>query len=78
MWPNRKIPYTYHISVGEIPQRRANVEKAIRNIEKDSCLEFEDISDFMEKYMKNFTKEKNLRNYFDRRIPPGEYPDFLL
>ena len=79
MWPpNRKIPYTYHISVGEIPQRRASVEQAIRNIEKDSCLEFEDISDFMEKYMKDHADKKYLHNYFQHMSPPPEYPDYIL
>ena len=77
MWPNRKIPYTYHINIAEVPQRRASVEKAIRNIEEASCLEFEDISDFMEDYMKNYTN-KNLPNYFHLRPPPPEYPDYLL
>ena len=80
MWPNRKIPYTYHISVGEIPSRRASVEEAIRNIKKDSCLEFEDISDFMEEYMKNHTRypTKYQHNYFHLMPPPPDYPDYLL
>ena len=50
----------------------------MRNIEKDSCVEFVDISAFMKNYMKNFTREKNLRDYFDLRDPPPEFPDFLL
>ena len=77
MWPNRKIPYTYHISIAEVPERRASVEEAIRNLEKDSCLEFEDISDFMDNYMKNHT-DKYLHNYFYRMDPPTEYPDYIL
>ena len=44
MWPVNKIPYTYHINIAEVPKRRASVEEAIRKIEEDSCLEFEDIS----------------------------------
>ena len=64
MWPNRKIPYTYHIKIAEVPQRWASVEKAIRNIEEDSCLEFEDISEFMDDYMQNHTAMEYLPNYF--------------
>ena len=77
MWPNRKIPYTYHINIAKVPQRRASVEEAIRKIEEESCLEFEDISNFMNDYMKNYT-DKNLPNYFHLRAPPPEYPDYLL
>ena len=77
MWPNRKIPYTYHISIAEVPERRASVEEAIRNLEKDSCLEFEDISDIMDNYMKHHT-DKYLHNYFHRMPPPPEYPDYIL
>ena len=77
MWPGRKIPYTFHWSI-EGPGRIHLVEKAIQNIEDVSCLEFEDISPFMKDYMRNFTREKNLRDYFERRNPPPEYPDFLL
>merc|ERR550539_638719 len=50
----------------------------MRNIQKDSCVEFMDISAFMKNYMKNFTREKNLRDYFDLRDPPPEFPDFLF
>ena len=67
----------YHIKIAEVPQRWASVEKAIRNIEEDSCLEFEDISDFMDDYMSNHT-DKYLHNYFHRMPPPPEYPDFIL
>ena len=76
MWPNGKIPYTYHWSI-EGAGRNYLVEKAIKNIEEVSCLQFQDISPFMEKYMKKFEREKNLRDYFERRVPPPQYPDFL-
>ena len=78
MWPNRKIPYTYHVSVGGIPQRRASVEEAIRNIEEDSCLEFEDITDFMKKYLKNHAGMKSRHDYFHLEDAPPEYPDYIL
>ena len=57
MWPGGKIPYTYHNTIAE---RGLNhlVEKAIKNLEEVSCLEFQDISPFMEKYMKKFEREK--------------------
>ena len=77
MWPNRKIPYTYHINIAEVPERRASVQEAIRNIEKDSCLEFEDISDFMDDYMRNHTDKKYLHSYFHLMEPPAEYPDYI-
>ena len=76
MWPDGKIPYTYHWSI-EGRGLKHLVEKAIQNLEEVSCLEFQDISSFMEKYMKKFEREINLRDYFERRILPREYPDFL-
>ena len=77
MWPGGKIPYTYHWSIAG-RGRQHLVEKAIKIITEASCLEFQDISLYMEKHMKNHTRERNLRNYFEREIPPQEYPDFLL
>ena len=77
MWPGGKIPYTYHWSIEGV-NRSHLVEKAIQRIEEVSCLEFTDISPFMKNYMKNFTREKNLRDYFDLRDPPPEFPDFIL
>ena len=76
MWSDGKIPYTYHWSI-EGRGLKHLVEKAIQNLEEVSCLEFQDISSFMEKYMEKFEKEINLRDYFERRILPREYPDFL-
>ena len=77
MWPGGKIPYTYHNTIAARGLKHL-VEKAIKNLEEAAdCLEFQDISPFMEKYMKNHTGEKNLRDYFEREIPPEEYPDFL-
>ena len=77
MWPGGKIPYTIHWSIEGVGRSHL-VEKAIQRIEEASCLQFEDISPVMDNHMKNFTKEKNLRDYFERRNPPAEYPDFLL
>ena len=77
MWPNGKIPYTYHNSIAKVPERRASVEEAIRNLEKDSCLQFEDISVTMDDYMKKHT-DKYAHNYFHRKDPPPDYPDFIL
>ena len=78
MWPNRKIPYTFHWSIAKVPVRRSSVEEAIRKLEEDSCLEFEDISDFMEEYMMNHTGMKNLHNYFHLEDAPPQYPDYIL
>ena len=77
MWPGGKIPYTYHWSIVGRRGLKYLVEKAIKNLEEVSCLEFKDISPFMEVYMKKFEREKNLRDYFEREIPPEKYPDFL-
>ena len=77
MWPGGKIPYTYHWSIEGVGRTHL-VEKAIQRIEEVSCLEFTDISDSMKNYMRNFEKEKNLRNYFERRNPPPEHPNYLL
>ena len=76
MWPGGKIPYTYHNTIAARGLKHL-VEKAIKNLEEVSCLEFQDISPFMEKYMEKFEREKNLRDYFERRVPPPQYPDFL-
>ena len=77
MWPGGKIPYTYHWSLEGVGRTHL-VEKAIQRIEEVSCLEFTDISPFMKIYMKNYTREKNLRDYFKRRNPPPEHPNYLL
>ena len=77
MWPNGKIPYTYHWTIEGV-NRSHLVEKAIQRIVEASCLEFEDITPFMNNYMKNYRRERNLRDYFERRNPPSQYPDFLL
>ena len=77
MWPGGKIPYTYHWSIEGVGRNHL-VEKAIQRIEEVSCLEFQDITASMKNYMKNFTRERNLRDYFERRNPPPDYPAFLL
>ena len=77
MWKGGKIPYTYHWSIEGV-NRIYLVEKAIQKIEEVSCLEFQDISPIMKNYMRNFQKEKNLRDYFERRNPPPDYLSYLL
>ena len=77
MWPGGKIPYTYHWSIEGVGRSHL-VEKAIQRIEEVSCLEFTDISPVMKNYMKNFTRERNLRDYFERRNSPPEHPNYLL
>ena len=77
MWPGGKIPYTYHWSIEEVPERLASVEEAIRKLGEVSCLEFEDISVFMEKYMRAHADKKYLHNYFQHLPPPAEYPDYI-
>ena len=53
------------------------VEIAIRDIERDSCLKFVNITDFMVDYMTNHTAKRNSQGFFKLRNPPPEYPDFL-
>ena len=53
------------------------MEKAIRKLEENSCLEFEDITVFMEKYMRAHADKKYLHNYFHYMLPPAEYPDYI-
>ena len=77
MWPGGKIPYTYHWSIEGRRGLKHLVEKAIKNLKEVSCLVFQDISKLMKKHMKNHTGVKNLRDYFERRILPRDYPDFL-
>ena len=77
MWPGGKIPYTIHWSIEGVGRSHL-VEKAIQRIEEASCLQFVDISSFMASYMTNYMRDRNLRDYFEKRNPPPEYPDFLL
>ena len=74
---NGSIPYTFHWSIGRLPLRRELVESAIRDIQKDSCLQFENITDFMVEYMMNHTAKRNSYGFFELKDPPTEYPDFL-
>ena len=53
------------------------IHEAISDLERDSCLQFEDITDFMDHYMKDYEKKKLEWNYFDQKSPPANYPDYL-
>ena len=53
------------------------IQEAISDLERDSCLKFKDITDFMDNYMKNYENEKLEWNYFDLESPPANYPDYL-
>ena len=59
-------------------QHKARIETAIKMIEEDSCAEFEDISDFMDGYMKEHQDKKYLPHYFQHKPAPAEYPDYLM
>ena len=63
----------FHINIF----RERYIREAIQDLERDSCLEFEDITDFMDDYMKDFEKQKWEANYFGYRRPPAKYPDYL-
>ena len=79
MWPNRKIPYTFHWTIEEVPTRKALVQQAIRNIEEESCLVFEDITDYMKKYLQDYEKFRNVRDFFTKyKNEPTKYPDYIL
>ena len=53
------------------------IREAIQSIEEDSCLEFEDITGFMDNYMKEYEKLRRSEDYFSFKPPPTEYPDYL-
>ena len=53
------------------------IREAIQSIEEDSCLEFEDITGFMDNYMKGFEMLRGLPKYFKLKSPPTKYPDYL-
>ena len=79
MWRDGKIPYTYHWSIEEEPTFKARVETAIQKIEEASCLVFEDITDFMKEYLKDYEKSRNDREYFTKfKSEPAEYPHYIL
>ena len=56
--------------------RKEMIEKAIEDIEADSCIDFEDVSGLMKEHLKGYDKMRP--DYFKQRVPPSEYPDFLL
>ena len=79
MWRDGKIPYTYHWTIEEVPTFKAPVETAIQKIEEASCLVFEDITDFMKEYLKDYEKSRNDREYFTKfKSEPAEYPHYIL
>ena len=78
MWPDGKIPYTYHWSIDRVPSRRALVETAMRGLEQESCLEFQDITDVMKDHMKDHNNNKKMPSYFYLEDPPAKYPSYLL
>ena len=78
MWPDGKIPYTYHWSIERISSRRALVERAIQGIQQDSCLEFKDISAVMRDHMKGQSQQKQIPSFFHLEDPPAQYPSYLL
>ena len=57
--------------------REQFIREAIHSIEEDSCLEFEDITDFMDNYMKRYEKLRRSPNYFSLKPLPVDYPDYL-
>ena len=61
MWPDGRIPYTFHSSIEGVPERKDRVETALREMGEVSCVEFVDISGYVTDY----------------RTPPPDYPDFL-
>ena len=71
------VPYTFHHSIGRLPLRRELVEIAIRDIKKDTCLQFVNITDYMLDYMVNYTAKRNSLTFFELRDPPAQYPDYL-
>ena len=56
------------------------IKEAIQDIEEDSCLEFEDITDVMEDYMKDI-KTDSSKDFCVRdgkfHCAPDDYPDYL-
>ena len=57
--------------------REQFIREAIQSIEEDSCLEFEDITGFMDNYMKGFEKLRRSSIYFSLKPLPVDYPDYL-
>ena len=78
MWPDGKIPYTYHWSIERVPSRRALVERAIQSLEQDSCLEFQDITDVLNNHLKGHKDHKKIPSYFHLEEPPAQYPSYIL
>ena len=62
----------------QIKCREQYIREAIQDIQEASCLEFEDITDSMDNYMKRFELVKRLPRYFTLKSPPDDYPDYGL
>ena len=78
MWPGGKIPYTYHWSIEEVPKWKDLVDRAIQGIKEVSCLEFQDITAFMENYMEQYQIFRYNNNFFTHyKKEPKKHPDFL-
>merc|ERR1719471_1365862 len=79
-WPDGKIPFTFHEPIREVPWRVQFIKEAIQSIQEDSCLEFQDITGFMDSYMDPVGMNKRnpySKDYFSSKEPPTEYPDYL-
>ena len=51
------------------------IKKALRDIEEDSCVKFEDISEYIAKHLEGHD-ERSIR-YFKQKPAPAKYPDYL-
>ena len=53
------------------------IREAIQDIEEASCLDFEDITDSMDDYMKGYEIVRRLPKYFTLKSPPDKYPNYI-
>ena len=78
LWPDNKIPFTYHYSIEEVPRWKNMVDRAIRRIEEESCLEFVNITTLMKNHLRDYEFHRYDKNYFTKfKKEPRDHPDFL-
>ena len=78
MWSDNKIPFTYHYSIEEVPRWKNMVDRAIRRIEEESCLEFVNITTLMKNHLRDYEFHRYDKNYFTKfKKEPRDHPDFL-
>ena len=79
LWKNGKIPFASHWRFldPEMSRKRQYIDEAIREIEEESCLRFENITSILMNHMKDHDDVKYHPDFFSFKDPPEKYPDYI-